>query len=347
MTPANFVDATRQLGEISLPGQTGRSGSASSLLWAVRALRRELLGFRFGLPLEIVPDSFHKGALQYYVSSDHLFLDDLAFDRNGVAVKRYRGLGLQYNPLFVAWWGLLNLARYARQADLQGVRRFLVQVEWLRTTAVERPDGAVVWPCYFDWQEGHCRLRAPWISAMYQGVVISALVRAYRITGDRALLALCEKGALVFEKTIDQGGVRTVEHGHVLYEEYPGYPLARVFDGFLFSLLGLYDLQAETGEPRIRRLFDEGIAGLAATIEFWNYRNKWSWYGSHGYLCPAHYHKLNGVLLAALGNLTGNETLRRYAALWDVKALSLADKLEIFLVFTITKNWARIRLPRN
>ena len=347
MTPANFVDTTRQLGEISLPGKTGRPGSDSSLVWAVRAVRRELLGFRFAYPIEAVPSADPGKSWHYHIASERLFLEDLEFDANGVAVRNYRALGRRYNPVFVAWWGLVNLERYLRRPEKAYLETFFTQIEWLKTHAMEREDGAVLWLCHFDWQEGLCRLPNPWFSAMYQGLVISTLVRAYRITGDRALLTLCEKGARVFEKTVDQGGVRTVEHGHVLYEEYPGYPLARVFDGFLFSLLGLYDLQAETGDPRIRRLFDEGIDGLTANIELWNYRNKWSWYGSHGYLCPTHYHKLNGVLLSVLGNLTGNETLKRYAALWDVKALSLADKLEIFLVFTATKNWARLRLPRN
>jgi hypothetical protein len=316
-------------------------------MWAVQALRRELLGFRFDYPVEAIQGAGPADSLHYYVYSDRLFLDDLEFDRNGIAMKHYRAQGSQYNPLFVAWWGLFNLEQYLRVKEDKFLQTFLIQVEWLRTNAVERKDGAVVWPIYFDWQEGYCRLRTPWISAMYQGVVISALVRGYRVGGDKGLLALCEQAARVFEKSIEDGGVRTIEQGRVLYEEYPGYPLARVLDGFLISLLGLYDLAIETGRPDVRRLFEQGIQGLRQTLRYWDYRGKWSWYGTHAYLCPPHYHKFNGVLLSVLGNLTGNETLKRYAALWDVKALSPADKLEIFLVFTVTKNWARLRLPRN
>jgi D-glucuronyl C5-epimerase-like protein len=345
----NFAGAIRLLGEMFPQKRTAerRTDSRSSWSWAVHALRRELLGFRFDYPIEAVPEAAIGPSLHYHIASDRLFLEELEFDANGVAMRNYRARGRQYNPVFVAWWGLVNLEWYLRRSDEECLEKFFTQVKWLRASAVERQDGAIVWPCYFDWQEGHCRLRAPWISAMYQGLVISTLVRAYRITGDRDMLALCEKGARVFERTLDQGGVRTVEHGYVLYEEYPGYPLARVLDGFLFSLLGLYDLQAETRDPRILRLFAEGLEGLTVNIEFWNYRNKWSWYGSHRYLCPTHYHKLNCVLLSVLGNLTGNEMLRRYAALWDMKTLSLADEGEIFLVFTITKNWARLRLPRH
>src|SRR3989475_5007996 len=158
-----------------------------SLLYASRALRNEVFGFRFDYPIETIQEAGPVESLHYYVSSDRLFLDDLEFDRNGIAMKHYRAQGLQYNPLFIAWWGLVNLERYLKTADEECLKKFFLQVEWLKSNAVTREDGAVVWPCYFDWQEGRCRLKAPWISAMYQGMVISALVRGFRLTGEAQL----------------------------------------------------------------------------------------------------------------------------------------------------------------
>jgi heparosan-N-sulfate-glucuronate 5-epimerase len=317
------------------------------LAWAGRAIRRELLEFRFDYPVELVPEAGGKHNLHYYIFSDRLFLDDLEFDQNGVAMKRYRAHGSQYNPLFVAWWGLFNLEQYFREKDDRFLQQFLIQVGWLKVNVVMREDGAAVWPCYFDWQEGLARLTPPWISGMYQGVVISALIRAFRLTGDHDLLALCEKGSRVFGATIAQGGVRTISGGQILYEEYPVYPLPRILDGFLFSLLGLYDLYVQTRDTGVQRLFTEGVQGLLSQLSFWNYRNKWSWYGSHGYLCPPQYHKVNCLLLTVLGNVTGEKALFQLSELWDVKHRSVLDKLEIFLVFTVTKNWARLRLPRD
>jgi len=332
-------------GEMMSAGFLHRSGT--NLHYAVRALKRELFGFRFDYPLEAIQEAGPVDSLHYYVYSDHLFLDDLEFDRNGIAMKHYRAQGLQYNPLFIAWWGLVNLERYLKTADGECLKKFFLQVEWLKSNAVTRDDGAVVWPCYFDWQEGLCKFQSPWISAMYQGMVISALVRAYRVGGDKGLLVLCEQAAQVFEKRIEDGGVRTIQQGGVLYEEYPGFPLARVLDGFLVSLLGLFDLWIETQNVTIQRLFDDGVQGLLHTLEFWNYKDKWSWFGASAYLSPPHYHKFNWVLLDILGRLTGHESLTRYARFWSGKDRSLADKIEIFLVFAITKNLARLRLPRN
>src|SRR5207245_1573418 len=122
-------------------------------------------------------------------------------------------------------------------------------------------------------KEGACSLKAPWICAMAQGLAISVLVRAHRMTNREGLLDLCRAATQVFEKHVEDGGVRTLEGGYALYEEYPGYPLARVLDGFLFSLLGLYDLWVQTDDGKVFQLFADGIDGLRHALPCWNYRD--------------------------------------------------------------------------
>jgi hypothetical protein len=318
-------------------------GALGPLWWAGRALRNELLGFRFNYPLEAVADAGSAKSLRYYVYSDRLFFDAMDLDLRGIPLQRSRVFGETYNPAYVAWYGLVSLERSLRGLDATGHTAFLKQVEWLEAHAVRRQDGAVVWPYTMDWLEGQCSLKAPWISSMAQGLAISVLVRAHRMTGRPRLLDLARAATRVFEKNIEDGGVRTLEGGYALYEEYPGYPLPRVLDGFLFSLLGLYDLATETTDPRVFQLFADGVNGLRHALPCWNYRDKWSWYGSHGYLCPPHYHALNGTLLSILERLTGDATLKRYVDMWDPTRLSLWDRAEVFLIFALTKNWARLR----
>ena len=91
--------------------------SRSSVVWALRAARREFLDYRFDYPVEAVEKASVPGSLHYYVSSDRLWLDNLEPDRDGVAMKFYRVHGYQYNPLFVAWWGLVNLQRHLERPD--------------------------------------------------------------------------------------------------------------------------------------------------------------------------------------------------------------------------------------
>src|SRR5881396_531486 len=206
-----------------------------------------------------------------------------------------------------------------------------------------RLDGVLVWPYTFDWREGRCELKAAWICAMAQGLGISVLVRAHRLGGGEHLLELCHAATRVFEKNVEDGGVRTLQHGHALYEEYPGYPLPRVLDGFLFSLLGLWDLAAQTGERWVYQLFADGIAGLVGSLDFWDYHRRWSWYGSHGYLCPPHYNKLNAALLRALSGVSGEPILRERAEQWDSARRGMLTRAEVYLAFLVTKNLSRVR----
>lgn len=318
-----------------------------SLTYAARALRRECLEFRFHYPVEEVMEAGPVDSLHYYVWSDSLFLENMDFDSAGIPRKSYRRQGPQYNPLFIAWWGLHTLELYLRKGDKADLEKSLAQVRWLKANAVHRADGAVVWPCYFTWREGRCVLESGWISAMYQSVVISLLVRGYRVTGDPDLLELCLQGTGVFHQSVEEGGVRTIEHGHVLYEEYPAFPLPRVLDGLIFSLLGLYDLAVQTRNPEVETLLKQGVEGLKSSIGMWDYRGKWSWYGTHGYLCPPHYHTLNYLLLGILGRQIGDVALMNHAAQWNVRNLSLLSKAEVYVVFLLSKNLARLRLPSN
>lgn len=318
------------------------SGLLAPLWWALRALRNEVLGFRFDYPLEVVLTAGPRESLRYYVYSERLFFDAMELDPQGIPVHRSRTFET-YNPAYIAWYGLASLEQSLRGIDPLGRERFLGQVKWLEKHAVRRDDGSVVWPLTFDWQEGERWLRAPWVSALAQGLAISTLVRGFRMTRERRLLELCLGATRAFEKDVNDGGVRTFEGNHVLYEEYPAHPLSRVLDGFLFSLLGLYDLFAETGESRVFQLFADGVDGLKHLLPYWDYRGKWSWYGAHAYLCPPHYNKLNSVLLTSLGRLSGAPAPIRYGQAWAPSRLTGRDRVEILLVFLFTKNRRRLQ----
>ncbi|MBI2524699.1 MAG: hypothetical protein HYV93_01835 [Candidatus Rokubacteria bacterium] len=326
---------------MTAPSRTTQRPARAAFRWAADALRRELVAFRFDYPVEVVPGAAHAGSLHYHVRSAGLFADAMQLDSAGVPLHRARTF-TTYNAAYVAWYGLARLDRFLAGHEPDGREAFLRQVRWLAAHAVRRDDGAVMWPLTIDWQEGACRLVPPWISAMSQGLAISALVRAHRLSGDPLLLTVARDASAVFDKSVEDGGLRTLVAGHALYEEYPAYPLPRVLDGFLFGLLGLYDLSV-SGDARAGQLFADGVAGLVRTVPFWDYRGAWSWYGAHGYLCPPHYHRLNTALLAVVGALAGESALLRRARAWGAAPRSARERAEIFLVFVLTKNWARLR----
>jgi heparosan-N-sulfate-glucuronate 5-epimerase len=314
-----------------------------SVLCAARALRKEVFEFRFGYPLSDVSAAGPKHSLLYYIYGNRLAWDAMRMDSNGIPRAWYRQTGSRYWPAYIAWYGLVNLGHYERNRDSAYLDIFLKQIDWLEANAVVRSDGAVVWPMNFDYIVGETRLKSPWISAHAQGFAISALVRGWRITRRSRLLELLTGSARIFSLSVPQGGIRIAMDGHIFYTEVPGECSPGILDGMMISLLGLYDLYVETGDPEVGRLLTEGVDGLKNTIAYWNYRDKWSWYHNRGYLSPPAYHCLHHVLLKVLARLTGEQTFAHYAALWNPARLSLLDRAEIYLGFLYTKNRRRLK----
>jgi len=311
--------------------------------YALRALRSEVIDFRFDYPLEIVPEAGPKDSLEYYLYSERLAWDVMRLDPEGIPRAHARLMGEYYKPALAAWWGLVNLGHYLRHKDQSSLERFLIQINWLERNAIVRPDGAVVWPNNFDCLQGATLLKAPWVSAYDQGLAISALVRGWRISGRKELRDLLTNSARVFAMDVADNGVRISTEQGALYTELPGSPPPGILDGFMTSLLGLYDLSVELEDSEVEQLFMDGIRGLTSTLPLWDYKGRWSWYGSRAYLSPPCYHQIHRSLLHVLAQLSGKATLADYAKRWDPRRLSAWERSEIYLQFLVTKNAHRIK----
>jgi len=315
----------------------------NSIRLALKALREEILEFRFAYPLEVVGQAGPRESLHYYLYSDKFSWSVMRMDASGVPRAWRRLYGEVYKAAFIAWWGLVNLEHHLRHGDTPAREAFMRQIDWLDGHAVIGSDGSVVWPNQYDLLEGDTLLMAPWVSAYDQGMVISALVRGYRMTGRPRLLGLLRGAHRIFEISTRDGGVRAAAPRGVVYLEHPGGPTPGVLDGFLTSLLGLYDLWVETGDSKVESLFREGIAGLKSFLPVWDYHQKWSWYATREYLCPPTYHVINRSLLRVVAGLAGEPDLVAQAERWNPDSLSATDRLEIYFGFQVTKNWSRVR----
>ena len=318
--------------------------SLSRIRLAVRRFCEEVVEFRFHYPLMIVPEAGPKTFLHYYLykyekTPRHRRV--MCLDSDGIPQVWGRTTGLVYRPAFVAMYGLGRLNEYLQTGDQSFLDIFVRQCSWLQDQAVFRNDGAVVWTHDFDLQDGPVLLKAPWVSANVQGFVISALVRYYRIKKVPEILGLLKKSLRVFQLDQEDGGVRVRAEGHIVYTEAPGLPEPGIMDGFMRSLLGLYDLYVETGDQEVYDLFTQGIEGLRYFLPRWDYRKKWSWYANRHYLCAPAYHNLNRMLLEVLARLTNDAYFAEYARSWDPDRLSSVDRAEIYLVFLWTKNMCR------
>lgn len=107
-----------------------------------------------------------------------------------------------------------------------------------------------------------------WYSAMSQGHGISLLARAfYHSGGNRKYLRAAVNALKPFKVPSSQGGVLAKFMGILpWYEEYPTSPASFVLNGFIYSLLGLYDLKQISpktkGGKEAAILYEQGMESL-------------------------------------------------------------------------------------
>jgi hypothetical protein len=167
-----------------------------------------------------------------------------------VAGKRY------YSPAGGAQYGLRMEDAYRRSQQpgyLQLADRVL---RTLIATGVASNGGIYV-PYWFDFrlhQDPREVMRAPWYSAMAQGLLLSLAVRLHRDTGDPWYLDTANSLFATFHH-IGRGSAPWVTmidaRRYYWLEEYPEPrgPADHTLNGFNFAVFGLYDYYQETGSP--------------------------------------------------------------------------------------------------
>lgn len=117
---------------------------------------------------------------------------------------------------------------------------FQFAVDWF----VDNQDASGGWPNPVQRKmAGSLVLRAGWYSAMGQGHGLSVLARAYHLSKRTVYLEVAQKALEPFQKlSKDHGVLAKYMHELPWYEEYPTTPPTFVLNGFIYSLIGLYDL---------------------------------------------------------------------------------------------------------
>lgn len=111
-----------------------------------------------------------------------------------------------------------------------------------------------------------------WNSAMSQGHALSLLSRAYYFSNSSDYKnALIKAVSQIFDLTGPEKGVRTkFLEKYVWYEEYPTTPSSFVLNGFMYALLGLYDLKmikvSGGASTKAESLYEEGVESLKVML---------------------------------------------------------------------------------
>jgi hypothetical protein len=158
--------------------------------------------------------------------------------------------------------------------------------------AVQRA-GGIAWEYMFQFDGG----LPPWTSGLSQGTALQVFSRAWSVTHEQAYLTAAQQALGIFEQP-PPTGVRVATPAGAHYLEYTYAPSERILNGFIQSLVGLYEYTKLTKDPLGQQLFEAGDAEARTEVPHYN-TGAWSMYDQHSE-SDLNYHELLAEFLEHL-----------------------------------------------
>ncbi len=251
------------------------------------------------------------------------------YDAAGIPMLDYHGaIGLQYNPIAIAQWGLANYNRFCQTRDDARRQKMLQAADWLTANLEQNPHGLWVWNHHFDW-DYRDTLKAPWYSGLAQGQGVSLLLRAHALTHthieDEKYQRAAEKAFVALARPMAEGGVlfedmSENDEKNLWIEEYLVDPPTHILNGFMWALWGVFDFWRARGDASAKAIFDRGVETLIHNLARFD-TGYWSLYEQSGtqlkMLASPFYHRLHIVQLRVMSRLTGDACFAAVAERWE------------------------------
>lgn len=222
----------------------------------------------------------------------------VSFDGSELVWQYFPGEGLQFHPL--ANFGKLN-ALWRSRLEVDRMQALLDELLALPA----RRAGGLAWEYYFDFDGG----RPPWVSGLAQGTGLQSMARAAIKAGRGAeVLPILRKGLKIFQRR-PPTGVRTSIDGGRHYLQYSFAPHLRILNGFVQSLVGLYDFGRLAQDATAQKLFAQGEAAARREVPRFD-TGSWSLYsrGASTHESDLNYHRVLIDFLSSLCDRTAQAT---------------------------------------
>jgi heparosan-N-sulfate-glucuronate 5-epimerase len=203
-------------------------------------------------------------------------------------------------------------------------RIFMSNIKWLIENGIAYGD-SVVYPFPFGLPDFHPEPN--WVSGMYQGQVLSALVRAYIITNDNLIFSLCEKVWNSFEINLgEKYGFRYETDDELWFEEAPQLPPKHILNGSIYAIWGLYDYMLIRNHPELKNQWEKSNNTISNHLHQYD-SGFWSYYDLTRNLASYYYHNQVHILqLKVLYKMTNDMKFKEYADKWSVYSTSSRSK---------------------
>lgn len=271
-------------------------------------------------PLEINQYDWKENYLHYDKNKVENW--DVKFYSDGIPKTVYT-FGEYYNPSTIAQYGLQHYSLYLINNDDVSKNKFLTAADWF----INHQDSQGGWAYQFDlpfYPERLNKLTAPWYSAIGLGMAMSVLARASYLTKEKKYKESALKAIRIFNIPAKQNGILAkFEKDFSFYEECPTNPPSFILNGFMFSLVGLYDLSKATDDKATRKLYDKGITTLKRMLPLYDLGNRTAYDlthyttdGSYPNVAKWGYHITHIHLLAALHSIEKDPKMNEILLRW-------------------------------
>lgn len=257
------------------------------------------------------------------------------FDDKGIPMSGF-GDEAVYNQIYIVQYGIIAHDLVVEGKDVElNKKRLKVCVRWLVENEEEHL-GTAIWRNHFP--NPRYGLESGWISGMYQGQIISLLLRYNQMFGeDEAMLKRAFSIFHSLDISYEDGGVKRYDkNGLLWFEEYPSKEPSFVLNGFIYTVLGLYDLWRVTQDPEVKKVIDSCVKTLKESIHLYD-SGYWSVYDqSKKELATRYYHQnIHIPLMEVLHSLTGEEIFDSYHKRWKKQLNSGFSRFWVKVMYRI------------
>ena len=250
------------------------------------------------------------------------------FSSEGVPLVKYYGKD-EMNPCTILQYTLAVYGRYLKGESSK--EDFLKVADYCIGMMSE--DGS------FRYNFGYRYYVAPgkyyktgWTSSMPNGHMLQVMARAYSLTKDPKYIKAGNSALDFLNVPIEAGGVKTTLkdispdlESYVMYEEYPCTPATYTLNGYMFTLIGIYDWSCLDGtgkKKEAEKMFKDGIETLKVILPAYDLGGitcydlsylTWKREKPH---VASRYHAIHVAFCKIFFDITGDEEFNFYFKKW-------------------------------
>jgi hypothetical protein len=209
----------------------------------------------------------------YYYTYDFFngpedFVGTMVKNEDGLVINPITTTKNQEKPgvLFPAYYGLVCYNNFLQSENAIVRQNIKAHADFIDRYILA--DGSII-----IWQDfGLFGQEAPWYSGITQGIVASFMMRAHLLFPDHGYDKKI-KTVLDFmlDPTIVKPMIVTSRDGSTWIEEYPMRPPSMVLNGFIFSVISLYEYGSMFGDKQYSEKGDEMLRSLVKSLHRFTY----------------------------------------------------------------------------